>query len=83
MTLRAFHVRLVAESAHSGLVVREASFEAAALAFLERDAPAGGAEAAVIVCEAETGHERCFRIDLASGAARPDQTASRHDRPAR
>ena len=67
MQLRAFHVRFVEESVRSGLVVQETSFEAAALAFLERDALTGEAELAVVVCEAETGHERCFRIDLASG----------------
>ena len=67
MELRAFHVRFVEESVRSGLVVQETSFEAAALAFLERDAPAGEAALAVVVCEAETGHERCFRIDLANG----------------
>lgn len=62
--LRAFHVRFTEESVRGGLVVEEASFEAAALAFLERDAPAGEAVASVVVCESETGHERCFRIDL-------------------
>jgi hypothetical protein len=69
--IRAFHVRLLAETAHGGLVVEEASFEAAAIAFLEREAPADADEARVLVCDAETGHERCFRIDLASGAAEP------------
>jgi hypothetical protein len=68
--LRAFHVRFCEEGVGGGLVVEEASFEAAALAFLERDAPAGEAVASVVVCESETGHERCFRIDLAVGAAR-------------
>jgi uncharacterized protein DUF5961 len=69
--LRAFHVRFVEESVRSGLVVQESSFEAAALAFLERDAPTGEAVASVVVCEAETGHERCFRIDLAIDAVQP------------
>ena len=69
--IREFHVRLIAETAHAGLVVEEASFEAAAIAFLEREAPADQAEARVVVCEADTGHERCFRIDLATGAAEP------------
>jgi hypothetical protein len=71
MELRTFHVRFVEESVRSGLVVQETSFETAALAFLERDAPAGEAALAVVVCEMETGHERCFRIDLAIEAARP------------
>jgi hypothetical protein len=69
--MHAFHVRLSDGGAHSGLVVEEASFEAAAIAFLEREAPADGPEARVVVCDAETGHERCFRIDLASGEASP------------
>ena len=71
MQLRAFHVRFVEESVGSGLVVQETSFEAAALAFLERDAPAGEGALAVVVCEGETGHERCFRIDLSIDAVRP------------
>jgi hypothetical protein len=71
MPQRAFHVRLVAETAHSGLVVREASFEAAAIAFLERGAPADDEAVAVVVCDDETGLEHCFRIDLASGRAEP------------
>lgn len=69
MQLRAFHVRFVEESVRSGLIVQETSFEAATLAFLERDAPAGEAVAALVVCETETGHERCFRIDVAIDAA--------------
>jgi hypothetical protein len=69
--MRAFHVRLRDLDGRGGIVVEEASFEAAAVAFLEREAPADGEEAVVIVWDAETGHERCFRIDLASGAAAP------------
>ena len=69
--VRAFHVRLCDDAGRGGLVVQEASFEAAAVAFLERDAPADGDEAVVIVCDADTGHERCFRIDLSTGAAAP------------
>jgi hypothetical protein len=65
--MRAFHVAL-RDAPGGGLVIEAASFEAAAIDFLEREAPAGGA-AIVIVCDAETGHEHCFSIDLASGAA--------------
>jgi len=69
--LHAFHVRLAEEGARGGLVVEEESFEAAAVAFLEREAPTAGETAVVIVCDDETGHERCFRIDLASGETEP------------
>jgi hypothetical protein len=69
--IRVFHVRLGAAEGRGGLVVEEASFEAAAIAFLEREAPQEEDDAVVIVCDAETGHEHCFRIDLSSGAARP------------
>ncbi len=69
--MRAFHVRLSDDADRSGVVVRETSFEAAAIAFLEREAPTEGETAVVIVCDDETGHERCFRIDLSTGAAGP------------
>jgi hypothetical protein len=68
--IRAFHVRF-GDIEGRGLVVEAASFEAAAIAFLERDAPAGEDEAVVIVWDAESAHERCFRLDLASGVAKP------------
>jgi hypothetical protein len=64
--LRAFHVAL-REPPGRGLVVQEASFEAAAIAFLERETAAEAEAAVVVVCDAETGHERCLRIDLATG----------------
>jgi hypothetical protein len=63
--LRAFHVRLREGGAHGGLVVQEASFEAAAFAFAEAWTPDDAL--AVIVCEVDTGHERCFRLDLGAG----------------
>jgi hypothetical protein len=71
--LRAFHVRLREAGAHGGLVVREPSFEAAVLAFAEAWTPHD--QLAVIVCEVETGHERCFRLDLGAGQAAPCEAA--------
>jgi hypothetical protein len=55
---------------HRARVVREPSFEAAAIAYAEEfqhtvdDDP----QLRVIVCEVETGHERCFTVDLDTGA---------------
>ncbi|HLY36185.1 MAG TPA: DUF5961 family protein [Candidatus Limnocylindria bacterium] len=60
------------EAAH-GHVVTEASFEAAAVAWLETWPGEIGAEAAisVVVRELATGHEHCFGIDLDTGATAP------------
>ena len=71
LQISAFHVRFSEDGERRGLVVEAASFEAAAVAFLEREAPADGGDAVLIVCEAETGHEHCFRIDLAMGVTTP------------
>ena len=68
--MRAFHVAL-RDGPGGGLVVEAASFEAAAIACLERDAPDEAGEAVVIVRDAETGQEHCFRIDLGTGATEP------------
>jgi len=69
---RRFHVRL-AEHAHGGRVLAEASFEAAGALFAEEWAPhpESGAVVTVIVRDAESGEERCYRIDLDDGAATP------------
>jgi hypothetical protein len=50
-------------------VLVEASFEAAAVAYVEDLAPAGAAdqEISVIVRNLEDGREHCFRIDLQTG----------------
>ncbi|MDB5441541.1 MAG: hypothetical protein JWM33_3968 [Caulobacteraceae bacterium] len=49
----------------------EASFEAAALAYVE-DLPhgVGEDEARVVVIDLATGQEQCFRVDLVSGDTR-------------
>ncbi len=54
---------------HLARVLEEASFEAAAVAYLEDlHFPNGETgEVTVVVREVGTGHERCFRIDLGSG----------------
>jgi hypothetical protein len=54
-------------------VVTEASFEAAAVAWLEAWSGEIGFEAivSVIVRDLATGHEHCFGIDLDTGAKAP------------
>jgi len=67
---RQFSVHPRGEARHHARLVVEASFEAAAIAFVEDFVPAGPraeAEAAVIVRDLETGVEHCFRIDLDTG----------------
>jgi hypothetical protein len=56
---------------HHARVVVEASFEAAAVAYVEDLAPVGGddQEISVIVHSLEDGREHCFRIDLQTGEA--------------
>jgi hypothetical protein len=56
---------------HHARVLVETSFEAAAVAYVEDLAPAGGAdqEISVIVHNLDDGREHCFRIDLQTGEA--------------
>ena len=71
---RTFSVRARHVDSHHARTLHEASFEAAAVAYVEDFHPpvAGeGDDISVIVRELETGHEHCFRIDLASGDAEP------------
>ena len=60
---------------HHARLVEEPSFEAAAVAYLERFDLSGSLgedhEISVIVREVETGHEHCFKIDLETGDAAP------------
>lgn len=66
---REFRVHARHVDSHHARRVRETSFEAAAVAYLE-DFPHtadDGRELSVMVQEVETGHEHCFRIDLDSG----------------
>jgi hypothetical protein len=57
--------------AHHAHVLEEASFEAAAIAYVEdlHAAPAG--DISVVVRDLDTGHDHCFRIDLSSGETTP------------
>jgi hypothetical protein len=58
---------------HHAHLVREVSFEAAAVAYLE-DFPHGpddDYELAIIVHELASGHEHCFRVNLDTGETAP------------
>jgi hypothetical protein len=59
------------EIAHAR-TLEEASFEAAAVAYVE-DLTAGvaAAEISVVVRDLHSGHEHCFRIDLETGETAP------------
>ena len=54
---------------HHAHVVTEASFEAAAVAYLENfpQTADDDHEVSVIVREIDSGHEHCFRVDLDTG----------------
>ncbi len=64
------HARHVA---HTARILEEASFEAAAVAYVEEFHPRMTDDHAmsVVVREVTTGHEHCFRIDLETGEAAP------------
>lgn len=66
-TTRQFSVYARPRDHHHARVVQEASFEAAAVAYLEGfHSPMGdGLDITVIVREIGTDHEHCFKIDLA------------------
>lgn len=70
---RQFRVHARHVDGHHARLVEEASFEAAAVAYVEDFHPPVGEdnEISVIVREVGTGHEHCFRIDLESGDAAP------------
>lgn len=70
---RRFSVRARDLDSHHARVVREASFEAAAVAYVEDFAPGPDhdQEVNVIVRDIDSGHEHCFRIDLDTGQAAP------------
>lgn len=70
---RQFRVHARHVDGHHARLVEEASFEAAAVAYVEDFHPPVGEdnEISVIVREVSTGHEHCFRIDLESGDAAP------------
>lgn len=71
--LHRYTVHAAEDGRNAAHTVEGTSFEDAAIAFVERWAPAPDAEGdvAVIVRDAETGAQHCFRIDLGSGDAAP------------
>ncbi len=66
---RTFRVHARHLDAHHASTLREPSFEAAAVAYVEdlHELPADGQVVSVIVRDIESGHEHCFRIDLENG----------------
>lgn len=68
---RTFIVHPVDDVRHGACRVSGASFEDAAMTFIElwSPAPDSDGEVQVIVQEDETGRRHCFRIELAGGMA--------------
>ncbi len=71
--IRQFNVHARHVDPHHARRIEEASFEAAAVAYVEDFHPPlmDGHEISVIVREVGTGQEHCFRIDLDSGDTAP------------
>ena len=70
---RQFSVHARHVDSHHARLLDEASFEAAAVAYVEDFHPPVGDdnEVSVIVREIGTGREHCFRVDLESGGTAP------------
>jgi hypothetical protein len=72
---RPFRVHARHIERHHAHRVLETSFEAAAVAYLEDHAHGladdGGDALSLIVLDLTSGHEQCFRVDLATGEAAP------------
>ena len=71
---RRFSVRARHIDGHHARIVEEASFEAAAVAYVEDFSLAtddDDHEISVVVRDLEDGHEHCFRIDLETGETAP------------
>lgn len=69
--VRAFSVHGVDEAPSRGRRVEAASFETAALAFVEASHVEALPDVSLMVEDCETGERQCFRIDLASGETAP------------
>jgi hypothetical protein len=71
MAVQKFVVQLKADGARRAITGR--SFEEAALAYLEECHPPADSmgEVVLVVRQALSGHEQCFRIEVASGRAEP------------
>jgi len=69
VSIRRFRVHAGHIDRHHGIFVEEASFEAAAVAYVENHAfeANGDDELRVIVHDTGSGHEHCFRINLETG----------------
>ena len=71
---RRFSVHARHVDRHHARIVEEASFEAAAVAYVEDFSLAtddDDHEISVVVRDLEDGHEHCFRIDLDTGETAP------------
>jgi hypothetical protein len=71
---RRFSVRARHVDGHHARILEEASFEAAAVAYLEGIVETSGddtAELRVIVRDLDSGHEHCFAVDLETGETEP------------
>ena len=69
---RSFSVHARHVDAHHSRVVNEASFEAAAIAYLEHlSVLTGEPEVSIIVHDVQSGHEQCFKVDLETGETEP------------
>jgi hypothetical protein len=66
---REFRVHACHIDSHHARLVKETSFEAAAVAYVEHHPYAAdeGHEIRVVVREVSSGHEHCFKIDLETG----------------
>ena len=71
--VRRYNVRVRHAEPRNGHVVAEATFEAAAAAYVEDFplAPDHGPEISLVVRDIESGREHCFRIDLETGETSP------------
>jgi hypothetical protein len=70
---RQFSVHARHVDSHHARLVEEASFEAAAVAYVEDFHPPMTEEdgISIIVREVGTGHQHCFHVDLGSGETAP------------
>ncbi len=70
---RRFSVHAQQDDHQPTRIVEEASFEAAAIAYVEDFHPPGDAdgEIQVVVCDLASGRRHCFRIDLGGGDPQP------------
>jgi hypothetical protein len=72
-SIRRFRVHAGHIDRHHAVFVEEATFEAAAVAYVEDHpvAPEIDNEVRIIVHDVGSGHEHCFRVDLETGETKP------------